>query len=80
MTMQMKTKQNIIEVVVYSTSSIQNINNRRLRIWKNKRIIEFNKQPARYICTLKIHMKLNANLMNKKESTGLKNFNDLKAN
>ena len=48
MTMQMKTKQNIIEVVVYSRSSIQNINNRRLRIWKNKRIIEFKKQPARY--------------------------------
>ena len=48
MTMQMKTKQNIIEVVVYSRSSIQNINNRRLRIWKNKRIIKFKKQPARY--------------------------------
>ena len=26
----------------------QNTNNRRLRIWKNKCIIEFNKQPTKY--------------------------------
>ena len=28
--------------------SIQNTNNRRLKIWKSKCIIKFNKQSARY--------------------------------
>ena len=38
-----------------------------------------NKPPARYICMLKIHIKLNTNfLINKRESTGLKLFNDPK--
>ena len=32
----------------YSRSSIQNINNWRLRIWKNKCIIEFNRKPTRH--------------------------------
>ena len=33
-------------MTIYSRSSIQNINNRRFRIWKNKCIIEFNRnQP-----------------------------------
>ena len=32
----------------YTRSYIQNTNNRKLPIWKNKSIIEFNKQPARY--------------------------------
>ena len=30
-----------------SRSSIQNINNRQLRIWKNKCVIEFNRKPTR---------------------------------
>ena len=36
------------KAAVYPRSSIQNINNRRLWIWKYNCIIEFNKQPARY--------------------------------
>ena len=35
-------------MTIYSRSSIQNTNNKWFRIWKNKCIIEFNKQPARY--------------------------------
>ena len=31
-------------MVAYSRSSIQNTNNRRFRIWKNKCIIKFNKE------------------------------------
>ena len=38
----MKIKQNIIQSGIYSQSSIQNINNWRLWIWKNKCIIKFN--------------------------------------
>ena len=35
-------------LAVYSRSSIQNINNKRFMIWKDKCIIKSNKQPTRY--------------------------------
>ena len=41
-----KTKQ--LKLAIYSGLSIQNINNRSYWIWRNKCIIKFNKQPARY--------------------------------
>ena len=47
MIIQMKIKQSIIKSgYIYSRSPIQNIDNRRFSIWKNKCIIELNKQPA----------------------------------
>ena len=70
-------------MAIYSQLSIQNINNRRLRIWKNKCIIKLiNNQPdidkvylyAKDPCEDKYQF-----LINKRESIGLKHFSDPKA-
>ena len=68
---------------IYSRSSIQNINNRRQWIWKNKCIIKFNKQPARID---KIHLYAKdpyeakyQYLINKREKVSLNHYDDLKA-
>ena len=70
-------------MVIYSGSSLQNTNNRRLRIWKNKVLLNLiNYQP--YIDKIYLYAKdaYEAKyqlLINKRESTGLKHFNDPKA-
>ena len=70
-------------MAIYSQSSIPNINNRWLRIWKNKCITKLiNNQPdidkiylyAKDPYEDKYHF-----LINKRESIGLKDFNDPKA-
>ena len=69
-------------MAVYSGSSIQNTNNRRFLIWKNKCIIDLiNNQPD----IDKIHLYAKDPykakyqfLINKRESRGLKHFNGLK--
>ena len=38
-----------LKVAIYSRSSIQNTNNRRFRILKNKFTTEFNRKPARHL-------------------------------
>ena len=66
-----------------SSSSIQNINNWKIWIRKNKFIIQFDKSATRYWQNLlipkdpykaKYHF-----LISKRKSTGLKNFNNSKA-
>ena len=70
-------------MVIYSGSSLQNTNNRRLRIWKNKVLLNLiNYQP--YIDKIYLYAKNPYEakyqlLINKRESTGLKHFNDPKA-
>ena len=70
-------------MAIYSKSTIQNINNRCLRIWKNKCIIKLiNNQPD--IETIYLYAKdpYEAKYqfsINKRDSTGLKHFNDPKA-
>ena len=61
-------------MAIYSASSIQNINNRKVWIWK-----KFNKQPARYLFANNPYEAKYQFLINKKESTGLKHFHDYKA-
>ena len=69
-------------MVIYSRSSLQNTNNRRLRIWKNKVLLNLiNYQP--YIDKIYLYAKNPYEakyqlLINKRESTGLKHFNDPK--
>ena len=41
----MKIKLSISKIAAYSRSSIQNINNRRFRIWKNKLLNLIENQP-----------------------------------
>ena len=60
-------------MAIYSRSSIQRTNNRRFRIWKNKCIIKCNKQSTGYPYEIKYQR-----LINKRESAGLKHFNDPK--
>ena len=36
------------KLALYPRSSIQNINNRKLRVWENKFIIEFNRKLTRH--------------------------------
>ena len=58
-------------MAIYSRSSIQNINNWRFRIWRNKCIIEFNRKnpyEAKY-----------QYLINKREGTGIDHLNNPKA-
>ena len=43
-----KTEHNQKRLYIPDHPSIQKTDNRRFRIWKNKCIIKFNKQPARY--------------------------------
>ena len=70
-------------MVIYSGLSLQNTNNRRLRIWKNKVLLNLiNYQP--YIDKIYLYAKNPYEakyqlLINKRESTGLKHFNDPKA-
>ena len=70
-------------MALYSRSSIQNTNNRRLRIWKSKYIIRFiNHQPdidKIYLYAKDLYETKYQFLINKRESTGLKHFNDPKA-
>ena len=70
-------------MALYSRSSIQNTNNRRLRIWKSKYIIRFiNNQPdidKIYLYAKDLYETKYQFLINKRESTGLKHFNDPKA-
>ena len=68
-------------MALYSRSSIQNINKRWSRVWKNKCIIKFNKQPARqrYLYAKDQYEAKYQLLINKTESPGLKQFNDPKA-
>ena len=63
----MKTKQNIIKVAIYSRPSIHNINNRRFWIWKNRCIIKFNKQSARYLYAKDPYKAKYQYLINKRE-------------
>ena len=69
-------------MAIYSGSSLQNTNNRRLRIWKNKVLLNLiNYQP--YIDKIYLYAKNPYEakyqlLINKRESTGLKHFNDPK--
>ena len=64
---------------------IQNTNNRRLCIWKNRCIIEFNKQSTRYlyanedIYTKNPYEAKYDFLIDKRQNIRLKHFNDLKA-
>ena len=71
------------KVEIYSRSSIQNTNNRGFRIWKNKCITEFNKsQPVidkAYLYAKDPYEPKYQILINKRESIGLKHFNDPKA-
>ena len=59
------------EMVIYSRSSIQNINNRRFWIMRNKCIIKFKKTInqilRKYNCVQKIHMNQNIELTNVKK-------------
>ena len=69
-------------MAVYSRLSIQNINNRRFWNWKNTVLSLINKQPD--IDEIYLHAKdpYKAKyqfLINKRESTGLKHFNDTQA-
>ena len=70
-------------MAIYSQLSIQNINNRRLRIWKNKCIIKLiNNQPdidKIYLCAKDPYEDKYQFLINKRESIGLKHFSDPKA-
>ena len=70
-------------MATYSRSSIQNINNRRLRIWKNKFIIKFNRKQ-RDIDKIYLYAKdpfesKNQYLINKREGVSINHFNDPKA-
>ena len=71
-------------MTIYSRSSIQNINNRRLRIWKNKLIIKFNRKPTRHIYKTYLYAKDSYEskyqyLINKREGVGMDHFNNPKA-
>ena len=70
-------------MAIYSQLSIQNINNRRLRIWKNKCIIKLiNNQPdidKVYLYAKDPYEDKYQFLINKRESIGLKHFSDPKA-
>ena len=69
-------------MVIYFRSSIQNANNRRLRIWKNKCIIDLiNNEPG--ISKIHLYTKNPCGsryqlLINKRQCTGFKHFNDPK--
>ena len=67
---------------IYFRSSIQNINNWRLRIKKNKCIFKFNKRSDIdniYLYEKDQYESKYQFLIKKRESIGLKHFNDLKA-
>ena len=64
-------------------SSIQNTNNRRFRIWKTNVLLNLiNNQPEidkKYLYAKDLYEAKYQFLVNKRESTGLKHFNDFKA-
>ena len=69
-------------MAVYSRSSIQNINNRRFWNWKNTVLSLINKQPdidEIYLYAKDPYEAKYQFLINKRESTGLKHFNDTQA-
>ena len=65
-------------MAIYSRSSIQNINNGRFRIWKNKRIINFNSDKIYLYAKVPYEAKYQY-LINKREGVGINHFKDLKA-
>ena len=78
----MKIKLSISKIAAYSRSSIQNINNRRFRIWKNKLLNLIENQPD--IDKIYLHVKYLYEakyqyLSNIRDKVGIKNFNDPKA-
>ena len=70
-------------MAVYSRSSIQNINNWRFRIWKNKFIIKFDgNQPdidKIHLYAKDLYESKYQYLINKREGIGINHFNDPKA-
>ena len=70
-------------MTVYSRSSIQNTNNKRLRIWKTNAILNLVKsQPdidKIYLYPKDPYEAKHQFLINKRESIGLNHFNDPKA-
>ena len=65
-------------MAIYSRSSIQNINNRRFRIWKNKRIINFNSDKIYLYAKVPYEAKYQY-LINKREGVGINHFKEPKA-
>ena len=69
-------------MAIYSRSSIQNINNRWLRIWKSKCIIEFDNQPdidKIYLWEKDPYEAKYHYLIEKREKVGLNHYDDPKA-
>ena len=70
-------------MVLYPRSSTQNINNRRFRVWKTYALLNLiNNQTdidKIYLYAKDPYEDKYQFLINKKESTGLKHFNDPKA-
>ena len=69
-------------MTIYSRSFIQNINNRRLRAWKNKCFIKFNKNKPDidkiYLYEKDPYEAKYQYLINKRERVGINHFNDPK--
>ena len=68
-------------MATYSRSFIQNINNRWLRVWKNKCIIKFNEKSTRhrqntFVCKRSVSSKI---LISIREKVGMDHFDDSKA-
>ena len=66
-------------MAIYSRPSIQNINNRRFRISKNKCIIKLNRKPTRHWYAKDPYEAKYQYLINKREGVGINHFNDSKA-
>ena len=58
---------------------MQNTNNRRFWIWKNKCIVKFNQQAVRYLYAKDPYEAKYQFLINKRKSVDLPRFNDPKA-
>ena len=69
-------------MAIHSRSSIQNINNRRLRIWKNVLLNLIENQPdidKIYLYAKDPYKAKYQNLINKREDVGIDHFNDPRA-
>ena len=70
-------------MAIYSRLSIQNINNRRFRIWKTNALLNLINNQSDidkiYLYGKDPYEAKYQFLINKRESTGLKHFNDPKA-
>ena len=70
-------------MAIYSRSSIQDINNRRFRIWKSKCIINLIENPSDndkiYLYAKDPYEEKYQYWINKKEGVGINHFNDSKA-